>query len=221
MELTEIRPYRREDREAVFRVAADTAFFGEPVEYIMEDRRLFCDGFYAYYTDFEPEHGWVATVNGVVAGFLMGCWDTKKRDRAVIRYLLPEVVGKAITGRYRIGKLTWSYIWGVFKQSLQGIYNRKPHPLDLNLFPAHLHVNLDSGYRGHGLGRRLMEAYLEQLRANKIPGVHLKTTNLNEAACKLYESMGFSLLSAYPEEIFNYVLGHRIEGRVYVMRLDE
>jgi hypothetical protein len=87
MESLDVRPYQQEDRETVLQIAADTAFFGEPVEHYMDDRRLFCDAFYGYYTDVEPEHGWVATANGVVAGFLMGCWDTKGRERKFARYI--------------------------------------------------------------------------------------------------------------------------------------
>jgi hypothetical protein len=51
-----IRPYQPKDRESVFRIAADTAFFGAPIEAYMEDRNVFLDAFYAYYTDLEPEH---------------------------------------------------------------------------------------------------------------------------------------------------------------------
>ena len=50
-----VRPYRQGDRDAVHRIAADTAFFGEPVEAFLDDRRLFCDAFCSYYTDLEPE----------------------------------------------------------------------------------------------------------------------------------------------------------------------
>ena len=220
MESLDVRPYAQEDREAVYRIAADTAFFGEPVEQYLDDRRLFCDAFYGYYTDVEPEHGWVATANGAVAGFLMGCWDTKGRGNKFVRNILPDVARNVFAGKYRIGRRTWLYAWGLLKQTASGLIRKDPHPLDLTSYPAHLHINIDSGYRGRGLGRRLMEAYIEQLRNNGIPGVHLATTDLNAAACKLYESMGFKLLTAYPSDILNYVLEYPVEDRIYVMRLD-
>ena len=40
-----VRRYKPQDREDIFRIAADTAFFGEPVETLLEDRRVFCDAF--------------------------------------------------------------------------------------------------------------------------------------------------------------------------------
>ena len=44
-----VRPYQPEDREAVLRLGADTAFFGAPIEACMEDRNIFLDAFYVYY----------------------------------------------------------------------------------------------------------------------------------------------------------------------------
>ncbi len=42
-------------------------------------------------------------------------------------------------------------------------------------FPAHLHVNVRPGYRDHGVGRALVDAYAEDCRADGLPGVHLVT----------------------------------------------
>lgn len=42
-------------------------------------------------------------------------------------------------------------------------------------FPAHLHVNVRPGYRDHGVGRSLVDAYAEDCRADGLPGVHLVT----------------------------------------------
>ena len=74
-----IRPYQKQDRAGLMKIAADTAFFGEPIEKYMEDRRIFLDSFYAYYTDYEPEHCWVALDNQLVVGFLTGCANTTRQ----------------------------------------------------------------------------------------------------------------------------------------------
>ncbi len=67
-----VRPYQPSDREAVHRIAADTAFFGAPVENFLPDRKLFSDFFMAYYTDAEPEYLWVAEHEGQVGGYFAG-----------------------------------------------------------------------------------------------------------------------------------------------------
>ena len=98
-----IRPYLSSDRQAVFRIGADTAYFGAPVEGYMDDRYAFLDAFYAYYTDLEPEHTWVACADGEVVGFLAGCVDTHLHDRKFLRVILPRLAGNLLRGRYHFG----------------------------------------------------------------------------------------------------------------------
>jgi hypothetical protein len=103
-----IRPYRATDRLAVFSIAADTAFFGAPLEAYFDDRRLFCDAFYAYYTDWEPEHGWIATAGEPgrseehTVGFLMGCVDSSRHRQVLGGKILPGVVKRLLAGRYHL-----------------------------------------------------------------------------------------------------------------------
>jgi ribosomal protein S18 acetylase RimI-like enzyme len=206
-----IRPYVREDRQAVFKIGGDTAFFGAPIEAYMEDRKAFLDAFYAYYTDLEPEHSWVASANGQVVGFLTGCVDTRVHDKKIQSVVIPRVVGNLLRGRYYFGKRSFRYFGGL----LGGLLHRELTRVDLDTYPAHLHINVDAAWRGNRLGHRLMEAYLDQLRGLRIPGVYLGTTSLNEAACRLYEKMGFRLLDARPDRFWAKWFGHPVDNRCY------
>jgi ribosomal protein S18 acetylase RimI-like enzyme len=210
-----IRPYQSKDREPVFRIGADTAFFGAPVEAYMEDRNVFLEAFYAYYTDLEPEYTWVACVDETVVGFLTGCIDTRSRRRKYSRTILPRFIGRLLGGKYLLGKQTYRYITGM----LGGVLRGELTHVDLDIYPAHLHINVDSAWRGHGLGQRLMEAYLHQLRELGVKGVYLDTTSLNEAACRLYEKMGFRLLEARPERFWAKWFGRPVENRCYGLKL--
>jgi len=60
-----------------------------------------------------------------------------------------------------------------------------------------------------------MEAYLGQLRELRVPGVFLDTTSLNEAACRLYEKMGFRLLDSRPDRFWAKWFGHPVDNRCY------
>jgi GNAT superfamily N-acetyltransferase len=210
-----VRPYQLMDRESVFRIGADTAFFGAPIEAYMEDRNVFLDAFYAYYTDFEPEHAWVACAGADVIGFLTGCIDSRSHGRKYRRFILPVLIGKLLRGKYRFGKRSFGYITGM----LGGVLRGELTHADLDLYPAYLHINVDSAWRGHGLGQRLMEAYLRQLSELNVKGVFLDTTSLNEAACRLYEKMGFSLLEARPDWFWANWFGHPVENRCYGLKL--
>jgi ribosomal protein S18 acetylase RimI-like enzyme len=210
-----IRPYLPADRQDVFRIGADTAFFGAPIEAYMDDRNAFLDAFYAYYTDLEPEHTWVASADREVVGFLAGCVDTRIHDRKIQRVIIPRLAGHLLRGKYHFGKRSWNYFSGLLGALLRREFTR----VDLDMFPAHLHINVDAAWRGNKLGQRLMEAYLGQLRGLGIPGVYLDTTSLNEVACRLYEKMGFRLLDARPDRFWAKWFGHPVDNRCYGLKL--
>lgn len=52
-------------------------------------------------------------------------------------------------------------------------------------------VIVDAEYRGHGVGRLLLEATLELLKSRGVPRVVLTTAEQNEPAKRLFEAVGF------------------------------
>jgi ribosomal protein S18 acetylase RimI-like enzyme len=213
-ELT-IQAYTPSDRSEVFRIAADTAFFGEPVEVYLDDRRLFCDIFYRYYTDLENEHSLIACAGDEVAGFLMGSVDTAMQQKRWYRETLLPTLWQALKGSYKLGTRTWRYLAGMALASLR----REYVSCDLTQYPAHLHINIDKRWRGRGFGRRLMQGYLDHLRSLGVVGVHMNTTSFNEAACILYERMGFELLAAHPTHLWAGMVDQAVENRCYGLKL--
>jgi len=210
-----VRRYRPADREAVHRIAGDTAFFGQPIETYLDDRQHFLDLFVAYYTDYEPDYTWVAEVDGQVVGYLTGCPDTARHWRTLLRRILPRVLLRFLRGRYRMGRRTWRYVGRLALSALRGEFP----PVDQAVYPAHLHINVAAGWRGRGLGRQLMAAYLAQLRAEGVPGVHLETTTLNQAAVRLYRSLGFELLGARRTRLWEGLIAEPVENLVFGLRL--
>jgi ribosomal protein S18 acetylase RimI-like enzyme len=210
-----LRPYQPGDQAAVFEIAADTAAFGAPVEAFLDDRCLFQEAFYAYYTRFEAQHSFVAVCQGEreeVVGFLMGCLDTAAKASRWQRRVLPGVISKALRGGYRLGRKTWRFATSLLWDTLRG---RLSLP-DLRLYPAHLHINVRQGFRGAGIGRKLITAYLEHLRRMDVPGVHLETTSENGPACHLYAATGFALHLAHSNSYWTRRLGRPVENRIYV-----
>jgi GNAT superfamily N-acetyltransferase len=61
-------------------------------------------------------------------------------------------------------------------------------------YPAHLHIDLLPEGQRRGLGRRLMNAYLDVLRQRGVPGVHLAMDPANTGARVFYERLGFTEL---------------------------
>jgi RimJ/RimL family protein N-acetyltransferase len=54
-----------------------------------------------------------------------------------------------------------------------------------------------------------------------IPGVHLHTTNLNQAAIRLYAKLGFELLSTRDTDIWSHVVKEPVENQAYGLRLSK
>ncbi len=129
--------------------------------------------------------------------------------------IIPRVAGNLLRGRYHFGKRSMRYFQGL----LAGLFHGEFTNVDLDIYPAHLHINVDAAWRGYKLGFRLMEAYLGQLRSLRIPGVYLDTTSLNEIACRLYEKMGFRLLDLRPDRFWGKWFGKPVENRCYVLKL--
>ncbi len=202
-------------REEVFKIACDTAYFGEPVEIFLDDRRLFFDSFYRYYTDTDNEHSFVALVEGRVVGFVVGCLDTRRYQRWFRTNLL-FVLSQAIYGKYKVGAMTSKFVLRMAKGYLRSEFI----DCDLHDYPAHLHINLDAGWRQVGIGSRLLERYLEYLRENNSPGVHLHTTDRNVTACSLYEKFGFQILASSPTTVWKEKSSRNITNLCYGLRLD-
>jgi ribosomal protein S18 acetylase RimI-like enzyme len=210
-----IRHYLVSDQPAVFQIAADTAFFGEPVEAFLDDRQLFCDSFVGYYTINEAGFCWVADIDDRVIGFLLGSTHILIQTAQWRRYIFSNVLVKAIFGRYKLGMRTANYAVNM----LVGIVRGEEARVDLGEYPAHLHINVLKSNRGEGVGRRLIDAYLKQLRDLEVCGVHLGTTSHNEIACHLYEKMGFQLLKSHPNNYWTKRLGFAVDNRRYGLKM--
>jgi GNAT superfamily N-acetyltransferase len=59
-------------------------------------------------------------------------------------------------------------------------------------YPAHLHINLDPGWRNGGIGARLIEAFCAHAE-RRVAGVHV-VTGRHSRNVRFYERNGFSLL---------------------------
>ena len=63
-------------------------------------------------------------------------------------------------------------------------------------YPAHFHIDLLARTRGSGMGRRLIERLLGELRDRAIRGVHMGVDARNTNAIGFYEHLGFETLQA-------------------------
>ena len=153
----------------------------------------------------------MAEGSGKVIGFLLGCVNTINQSKHWKRYIVSTVLLNALSGRYKLGRRTAAFAIGMIKGLIRG---EEPH-VDLHQYPSHLQIDVQQGYRGEGVGKHLIEAYLEQIRQLGVCGVHLGTTSANKAACFLYEKIGFQLLESRQNRFWTRMLGEAVYNRSY------
>ncbi len=65
-------------------------------------------------------------------------------------------------------------------------------------YPAHLHIDILPSLQGRGMGKALMNTWLQAAAKLQIPGVHLGVDGRNTNAFGFYERMGFQELEKTP-----------------------
>lgn len=211
-----VRPLRGSDFAAVGRVAHQTGFFGESAARYFADGRLFADLWVGPYFEDRPREaplGFAAELNGAVVGYIVGLADGGRYGRDLTRALLRRVLPNLVRLRYRRPWAGVPYLLRAWRFST-------PHA-PLSAYPAHLHINLLARARGSGLGRELLDAYLNALRARGVPGVQLSTTRENGPALQLYERAGFSVWGERELPLWTPWLGRPAVHVVMVKTLNE
>ena len=209
-----IRPFVVSDRSAVRQIACDTADCGRPVERFFPDREIFADLLTRYYTDFEPESSWVGVDGLQVVGYLNGCMDSHRHERVMRRRIGPALLLRALRRGVFLRPAAIRFM--ALNISLW-ISRGRSEPVDYAEFPAHLHVNLRPGFRGHGLGRMLVETFVSHARSRKVRGIHASVREDNEKARAFFERLGFLELGRNP--VVRLDRGAALCGEVYWMRL--
>lgn len=171
-----VKPYSEKYKEDVKLICMNTGpgsvFTDEKMrEYILS---TYC----YYYIEKEPENVFlIVDENDVAQGYIFGAADFDGYIRAFRPYL--KRVKK--TG---IGNL------------LTAIAEISGHLIFKKKYPAHLHINLNEGFRRNGNGSLLMKTQLENMKSKGIKGIMLITGSGNTPAVNFYKKNGFRPLTS-------------------------
>lgn len=172
-----IRAATPADTDAIDRLCRATAQSGEPQPDDVADPILISLVYALPYLHLEPQTARVLERHGRVAGYVVGAvdsyafyrrwsadWATRHLPRP--RGADPDLVA-------------------LLAEPLRAL------PAGVDGYPSHLHINLAPAARGGGLGKRLLDAFLDGLRAAGSPGVHLRVAADNQDAVRFYCGRGF------------------------------
>ncbi len=216
MKAVKIRRYEKKDRKAIRDISVATSFLGNPIEFFVDDKDLIADVLTRYYTDYEPRSCFIAESKGEVIGYLTGSNNVRLKNK-IFRYrVLPGIIRRALISRVFLKKNTIKYIFFTLFSFLKGEF----HTPDLsNEYPATLHVNIAEGYRGIGIGRRLILRYLDYLKESGIKGVHFRTKS--EKASDFFLKLGFNILYQGKFSCMRYCLGRYIPYYIFGKRFND
>jgi ribosomal protein S18 acetylase RimI-like enzyme len=182
--MTTVRPYRPDDRAALYDICVRTAHEGGDSRHIYPDLDLMPSIFAAPYVFLEPDLAFVLDDGGRAVGYVIGTADTAAFARAFRDRWLPRV-------RERFPELD-----GPPSSPSEVMIDLLHRPERMVLpglaaYPAHLHIDLLPSHQRRGGGRALMHALLDALHRKGVPAVHLGMVSTNTAARAFYDRLGF------------------------------
>ena len=173
-----IRKYQEKDFEATKYVCLNDMLGKEGYEKVIEYVEvMFC----RYYLEQEPQNCFVAVdENDKVIGYIYGAADYDNYQNNFSEYI--NAVAEIENRKFLNDALTEMYDHAIYKKD----------------YPAHLHIDILPDYQSKGIGSKLIKAFCDNLREQKVKGVMLIVGTENEGARRFYERNGFILLQDMP-----------------------
>ncbi|NJP68270.1 GNAT family N-acetyltransferase [Streptomyces spiramenti] len=185
-----LRPYRPTDSAWLADVCVRTGLGGEDARGHYADPEVLPAIFATPYAELEPSLVFVADDGERVIGYVLGTADSGAFFDRFRREWLPSVADRfPAPGDGDEGP-------DASMRELLHHADRMHIPAFDEHHPAHLHIDLLPEGQGRGLGRALMETYLDALRERGVPGVHLGVNPENTRARAFYDRLGFTALTA-------------------------
>ena len=196
-----IRPYHSTDLINLYRICLLTSDNGVDGSHLFSDPDIPGHIYAAPYAYFEPDLCFVLTRDHQPCGYIVGTRDSMafseqcERDWFAPlreRYLLPPANDVSLQARM-IRQLHLGY----------------QLPDAVAPYPAHLHIDILAEGQGQGMGRQLIETFINRLRELGVPGLHLGVGKQNSRAIGFYDQLGFQTLKVFPTGL---LLGMKVDA---------
>jgi len=183
-----IRPYQKEDREALRQICCDVADRGGPIESFFPDREIAADLLTQYYTDYEPQSSFVAVNQGRVVGYINCSLDNRRYGLVLLWILMPQLLAKAI----KRGLFFKPQVQEMFKGALKNwrrLFSWRKK--SFHSHQGHIHIGIAADSRGKGAAKQLVSALIEYSQGRGIDELTASVHGGNEKAVSFFESQGF------------------------------
>jgi GNAT superfamily N-acetyltransferase len=187
--MTTIRQARSDDLDQIYTISLVTGDAGQDATPLHRDGKLIGHIYSAPYVVLSPTTAFVVEDAEGVAGYIVGAYDTRAFEAQLerdwwpaLRNANPEPQGDP-------------ELWDADQKRIAAIHHPSFAPAAIiDVFPAHIHMNLLSRLRGQGMGTKLLDTWLSQARRDGITAVHLGASATNAGGIGFWGSRGFERL---------------------------
>ena len=195
-----IRSYKSADTSAVYEICLKTGNSGQDATHLFSDPLVLGHIYVGPYMEFEPQSVFILEDDQGPCGYIMGVLDSQTYYQWMHSEWLPKI-------RVNYKKPTGNPDnWDETEKITDLLF----HPVSQRLlpdYPAHLHIDLLSRAQGKGQGKLLMDRFIDYLKYNKIPGLHLELSSNNDRAFNFYRKYGIEELDRDNESI---IMGYHL-----------
>jgi len=205
----EIRNYGKQDRKALRRISYETSFLGRADD-LFDQPELVADALTLYFTDSEPESCFVAVNGDKIVGYLIGAKNENAMSKISWLKVYPRLLWEAVINGIFFKTKTFKFFSAVIASFWKGEFRSPDFSAQ---FPAILHINVDKDFRGGGVGRKLINFYIEYLKNNAVAG--MRAAVMSEAAKAFFEHCDFKVLFTAKRSYLRYYLNEDLN--VYIL----
>ncbi len=200
-----IRGAELSDLPYLYEICLKTGDSGKDASALFSDPYVLGQYYAAPYLFFERDLCFVAEMDGVPQGYILGVSDSTRFETWLDAEWLPPL--RQRLARCPAEKLQSTEERGIVSLIMKQRDLSAPSDPLLEPYPAHLHIDLLPSLQGKGQGRTLMNALFSALSNKGVKGVSLGVSGTNTSAIGFYKKLGFSVLQ---EQEWGLVMGKEI-----------
>lgn len=206
-----IRNYKPQEKKEVHEISIQNSIFAEYKDELLNES-VFADLLTSFFLEYEPQSCFVAEKDGKIIGYVLGSSDVLTMRKTIKYKILPTLLKKITLD----GLLFRANNLMLFKNIINSFFRGEFKVPDFyHDYPATLHVNILSQYRGKMVGTLLVNHFLTYLKKKKVKGIHFGV--LSERAKGFFLKIGFKVLFKGEYTFLRYLSGeilpHYIMGK--------
>jgi GNAT superfamily N-acetyltransferase len=184
--MVDIRPYRECDLDKLYDICLATGDKGRDATHLYRDPAAIGHVYAGAYAVLSPQTAFVAEDDTGPGGYIIGPADTHAFEKRCEAEWWPGLRARYADPSGDAARWSWD------ERMAHHIHHPDRTPRRINaIYPAHLHINLLPRLQGCGIGRRMIDRWLQTVRAMGAHGACLGVGLANARAVRFYRAYGF------------------------------